>query len=110
MLNVCFLTTRLNCWFFLQLKVRVKSISLKFILCFREVRDVQFLHEKISNKSAKELFDYCQKAEQDYRHLLSGNYLASLILRCITRKPVFGASNQVGDELQKMARGLTFRI
>ena len=33
---------------------------------------MQFLPEKMSNKSAKDLFDYCQKAEQDYRHLLSG--------------------------------------
>ena len=71
---------------------------------------MQFLHEKISNKSAKELFDYCQKAEQDYRHLLSGNYLRSLILRGITRTPVFGVSDQVGHKPQNMARGLTFRI
>ena len=46
----------------------------RFLICCREVRDVQFLPEKMSNKSAKDLFDYCQKAEQDYRHLLSGSY------------------------------------
>ena len=49
-------------------------------LIFREVRDVQFLQEKISNKSAKELFDYCQKAEQDYRHFLSGRIQRFLAL------------------------------
>ncbi|XP_053393187.1 disks large homolog 5-like isoform X2 [Mercenaria mercenaria] len=37
----------------------------------REIKDVQFLPEKLSLKSAKELFEYCQKAEQDYRHLIS---------------------------------------
>ncbi|XP_060579959.1 disks large homolog 5-like isoform X2 [Ruditapes philippinarum] len=37
----------------------------------REIKDVQFLPEKLGLKSAKELFEYCQKAEQDYRHLIS---------------------------------------
>ena len=41
---------------------------------------MQFLQEKISNKSAKELFDYCQKAEQDYRHFLSGRIQRFLAL------------------------------
>lgn len=37
----------------------------------REIKDVQFLPDKLSMKSAKEVFEYCQKAEQDYRHLIS---------------------------------------
>ncbi|KAL3877008.1 hypothetical protein ACJMK2_034768 [Sinanodonta woodiana] len=37
----------------------------------REVKDVQFMPEKLSNKSAKDLFEYCQRTEQDYRHLFS---------------------------------------
>lgn len=37
---------------------------------------MQFLPEKINLKSAKELFEYCQKAEQDHRHLISGNLLS----------------------------------
>lgn len=37
----------------------------------REVKDVQFLSEKLSMKVAKEQYEYCQKAEQDYRHLIS---------------------------------------
>ena len=54
-------------------------------ICFsREIKDVQFLPEKLSQKSAKELFDYCQKAEQDYKHLISGKlnrvYFISLCL------------------------------
>lgn len=38
---------------------------------------MQFLPEKLSLKSAKELYEYCQKAEQDYRHLISGRYTGS---------------------------------
>ncbi|KAL4239354.1 Disks large 5 [Mactra antiquata] len=37
----------------------------------REIKDVQFLPEKLSLKSAKELYEYCQKAEQEFRHLIS---------------------------------------
>ncbi|XP_052768658.1 disks large homolog 5-like isoform X2 [Mya arenaria] len=37
----------------------------------REVKDVQFLPEKLSIKSSKELYEYCLKAEQDYRPLIT---------------------------------------
>jgi len=38
----------------------------------REVKDLQYLPEKLSLKSSKELYEYCQRAEQDYRPLITG--------------------------------------
>ncbi|XP_052266355.1 disks large homolog 5-like isoform X3 [Dreissena polymorpha] len=37
----------------------------------REIKDVQFLPEKLTIKASKELYEYFLKAEQDYRHLIS---------------------------------------
>ncbi|CAH1793992.1 unnamed protein product [Owenia fusiformis] len=37
----------------------------------REVKDTRFLPEKVTNKSAKEMFEHFQKLEQDYKHIFS---------------------------------------
>lgn len=51
----------------------------------REIKDVQFLPEKVSNKNAKELFEQFQKTEQEYRHYISviipGGNLAEMCMQ-----------------------------
>ena len=41
------------------------------LLYFREVRDTQFVHERVSSKVAREKFDYFCKLEEEYAHLFS---------------------------------------
>ena len=38
---------------------------------FREIRDAQFLPEKLQSKTAKDLFDHFSKMEHDCSHLFS---------------------------------------
>ena len=62
---------------------------------------MQFLPEKISNKSAKELFEYCQKAEQDYRQLLSGKHLSPVKRICVFEHSVMTNFNCAFPAIQK---------
>lgn len=39
----------------------------------REITDPQFHSQKLSAKSAKDLYDKFQKLEKDYQHQFSGN-------------------------------------
>ena len=41
----------------------------------RDVKDPKFLPERLSSRSAKDLFDYFQKVEMDYKNLFTGDYL-----------------------------------
>lgn len=41
----------------------------------REITDPQFHSQKLSAKSAKDLYDKFQKLEKDYQHQFSGNFL-----------------------------------
>ncbi|XP_041362513.1 disks large homolog 5-like [Gigantopelta aegis] len=55
----------------------------------RDVRDVQFLPEKLTNKSAKESFEQHNKIESDYYHLFSvvihGDNLAKMCMHIKTK-------------------------
>ena len=42
-----------------------------FYSCSREIRDSQFLPEKLNNKAAKDSYDHFSKVEQDCSHLFS---------------------------------------
>ncbi|KAK7500983.1 hypothetical protein BaRGS_00007863 [Batillaria attramentaria] len=54
----------------------------------REIRDAQFLQEKLSNKAAKDSFDHYSKVEQEYGHLFSavvqGGNLAEMCMHIKT--------------------------
>ena len=52
-----------------------------YVVVYRDVRDVQFLPEKLTNKSAKESFEQHNKIESDYYHLFSGKSV-HFILYC----------------------------
>ena len=39
---------------------------------FREIKDPNFIEEKMNTTSAKEAFQHFHKIEQDYRHQFSG--------------------------------------
>jgi hypothetical protein len=43
-----------------------------FFIFFRELRDPQFLPERLSAKAAKDTFEKFQKIEKDYNHQFSG--------------------------------------
>nr|KAG5709483.1 hypothetical protein BaRGS_023165 [Batillaria attramentaria] len=53
-----------------------------------EIRDAQFLQEKLSNKAAKDSFDHYSKVEQEYGHLFSavvqGGNLAEMCMHIKT--------------------------
>ena len=53
-------------------------------LIFREVKDFQFLPDKISTKNAKELHELYQKYEQEYKHLFTGYFINSFMILHIT--------------------------
>lgn len=43
------------------------------VMVCREITDPQFHSQKLSAKSAKDLYDKFQKLEKDYQHQFSGN-------------------------------------
>ena len=61
--------TVLMMWYFLCLFIYCNVL---FSIFFRELRDPQFLPERLSAKAAKDIFEKFQKIEKDYNHQFSG--------------------------------------